>query len=81
MLEKGKIYIVQTRCSGWTWLFKKRNGANITSHVGSICLDDMYINSVVGYVCYDDDIEYIKPANNNYIAIWNRAFNDNVELL
>lgn len=80
MLEEGNLYVVKSKFSGWTWLFKKRNGANITNHVGSICLDDMYINSVEGFVCEDNDIEYLKPANENYIAIWNREFNDNVEL-
>lgn len=80
MLEEGKLYIVKSRFSRWSWLFKKRNADHITSHVGSICLDDMYINSVEGYSCEDNDIEYLKKANENYIAIWNRVFNDNIEL-
>ena len=80
MLEEGKLYIVKSRFSRWTWLCKKRNADHITSHVGSICLDDMYINSAEGYSCDDNDIEYLKKANENYIAIWNREFNDNVEL-
>ena len=32
------------------------------------------------YVCSDSEIKWLKPANENYIAIWNREFNDNVEL-
>lgn len=80
MLEEGKIYIVKSKFSGWSWLFKKRNADHITSHVGSICLNDMYINSVEGYSCEDNDIKYIKFANENYIAIWNRVFNDNIEI-
>jgi hypothetical protein len=80
MLKEGKLYIVKSKFSGCVWLFKKRNADHITSHVGSICLNDMFINSVEGYSCEDNDMEYLKPANNNYIAIWNRVFNDNVEM-
>ena len=82
MLESGKIYLVKTT-RGSAWLFKKYLGRFIDKITGchyALCLDDMYKSNDEGYVCYDSEIEHLKPANNNYIAIWNRVFNDNVEL-
>lgn len=82
MLEEGKIYLLKTT-HGSVWLFKKYSECfrnKMTSCYRSICIDDMYKTNSVGYVCRDDEIMWIKPASENYIAIWNREFNDNVEL-
>ena len=82
MLEEGKVYLVKTTL-GSVWLFKKYSECfrnKITSCSCSICLDDMYKTNSVCYICDNSDIVYIKEASENYIAIWNRAFNDNVEL-
>ena len=83
MLEEGKIYLVKTT-RGSVWLFKKYLGIHfrnkITGCHGALCLDDMCKTYEEGYVCRDSAIEYLKHANENYIAIWNREFNDNVEL-
>ena len=82
MLEEGKIYLVKVN-SGNLWLFKKYLGRfsnKITGCNRALCLDDMYKSNEGGYVCFDGDIMYIKKANENYIAIWNRVFNDNIEL-
>lgn len=82
MLEEGKIYLVKTTF-GDVWLFKKYTGGfrdKITRCNGALCLDDMFKTNLVGYVCHNSDIEYYKNANENYIAIWNRVFNDNVEI-
>lgn len=83
MLEEGKIYIVKVN-SGNVWLFKKYRGMlhadKQTGCSHSLCLEDMYKAIEEGYVCRDSEIVWIKPANENYIAIWNRAFNDNVEM-
>lgn len=73
MLKDGKIYIVKVS-SGSVWLFKKYRGRfsdKITGCSKAVCLGDMYSNSEIGY---------IKDANENYLAIWNRVFNDNIEL-
>ena len=82
MLEEGKIYLVKTTL-GSVWLFKKYLGLfsnKITGCNSAICLGDMYKTNYDGYVCNDSEIEYLKKANENYIAIWNRVFNDNIEL-
>ena len=82
MLEEGKIYLLKTK-RGSVWLFKKYLGLfsdRISGCNSAICLDDMYKTNDDGYVCNDSEIEYLKKANENYIAIWNRAFNDNIEL-
>lgn len=83
MLEEGKIYLVKTT-RGSIWLFKKYLGCHfrnkITGCKSALCLDDMYKTNDDGYVCNDSEIEYLKKANENYIAIWNREFNDNIEL-
>lgn len=82
MLEEGKIYLVKIT-HGSVWLFKKYMGFfsdKISGCSCALCLDDMYKATEEGYVCRDGEIAWIKPANENYIAIWNRAFNDNVEL-
>ena len=83
MLEEGKIYLVKTT-RGSFWLFKKylcRHFRNkITGCNSAICLDDMYKTNDDGYVCNDSEIEYLKKANENYIAIWNREFDDNITL-
>lgn len=82
MLEEGKIYLVKTT-RGSVWLFKKCLGLfsyKITGCKSALCLDDMYKATEAGYVCRDSEIEYLKNANDNYLAIWNRVFNDNVEL-
>lgn len=82
MLEEGKIYIVKVD-SGNVWLFKKHYGLysdKTTSCDCAVCLEDMYITNDEGYICHDSEIIWIKPANENYIAILNRVFNDNVEL-
>ena len=82
MLEEGKIYIVKVS-GGSVWLFKKRYGLHSDRTTGcncAICLEDMYTTHDEGYVCRDSEIVWIKIANENYIAIWNRVFNDNIEL-
>lgn len=83
MLEEGKIYIVKVN-SGNVWLFNKYRGMlhadKQTSCSHALYLEGMYRCIEEGYVCRDGEIAWIKPANENYIAIWNRAFNDNVEL-
>lgn len=83
MLEEGKIYLVKTT-RGSIWLFKKYRGMLHNDKQAScshaLCLDDMYKAIEEGYVCRDSEIEYLKHANENYIAIWNREFNDNIEL-
>ena len=76
MLEEGKIYIVKVD-SGNVWLFKKYRGMlHADKQAGcshALCLEE-------GYICRDSEIVWIKPANENYLAIWNRVFNDNIEL-
>lgn len=83
MLEEGKIYLLKTT-RGSVWLFKKYLGLHfrnkITGCNSALCLDDMYKTNDAGYVCNDSEIEYLKKANENYIAIWNRVFNDNIAL-
>lgn len=83
VLEDGKVYLVKVN-SGNLWLFKKYRGMlhsdKRTGCYHSLCLEDMDKYIEEGYVCRDSEIVWIKPANENYIAIWNRAFNDNVEL-
>jgi hypothetical protein len=83
MLEEGKVYLVKTT-RGSIWLFKKYLGIHfrnkITGCHGALCLDDMYKTNEEGYVCRDDEIMWIKPANENYLAIWNRVFNDNIDI-
>ena len=83
MLENGKIYIVEVD-SGNIWMFKKCynvfHSDKKTYCKKAICLNDMYVARSDGYVCYNSQIISIKEANSNYIAIWNRMFNDNVEL-
>ena len=83
MLEEGKIYLVKTT-RGSFWLFKKYLGRHfrnkITGCSKAVCLDDMYMCHEGGYICSNSEIEYIKDANENYIAMWNRVFNDNIEL-
>lgn len=81
MLEEGNIYIVKVN-SGNVWLFKKYKGMyNCDKQTGcfnSLCLEDMDKYAGEGYVCRDSEIVWIKPANENYIAIWNREFHDNI---
>jgi hypothetical protein len=83
MLEEGNIYIVKVN-SGNVWLFKKYKGMyNCDKQTGcsrSLCLTDMYRSVEESYICRNNEIVWIKPANENYLAIWNRVFNDNVEL-
>lgn len=83
MLEEGKIYLVKTT-RGSIWLFKKYRGMlHNDKQAGcshALCIEDMNRYTEEGYVCRDSEIMWIKPANENYIAIWNRAFNDNIAL-
>ena len=83
MLKEGKIYLVNVN-SGNLWLFKKYRGVlhadKQTGCLNALCLEDMDKYPGECYVCRDSEIVWIKPTNENYIAIWNRAFNDNVEL-
>ena len=83
MLEEGKIYIVKVD-SGNVWLFKKNRYAvypdEKTGHSRALCLEDMYKSKDEGFVCRNNAIVWIKPADENHIAIWNRVFNDNIEL-
>lgn len=82
-MEEGKIYIVKVN-SGNVWLFKKFidmfGAGRKTSCSRALCLKDMYKTNDGGYICCDSEIVYLKDANENYIAIWNREFNDNIEL-
>ena len=83
MLEEGKIYIVKVNSCN-VWLFKKYRGVlHADKRTGcscALCLEDMDKYRGEGYVCRDSEIVWIKIANENYIAIWNRVFNDNIEL-
>lgn len=83
MLEEGKIYLVKTTRDS-VWLFKKYLGTYLRNHITgcsmALCLDDMFKTYHEGYVCNDSEIAYLKNANENYIAIWNREFNDNIEI-
>ena len=82
MLEEGKIYIVKVN-SGNVWLFKKHYGLHsdkITCCNCAVYLEDMYTTNDEGYICRDSEIVNLKLANVNYIAIWNRVFNDNIEM-
>ena len=82
MLEEGKIYLLKTT-RGSVWLFKKYLGFfsdKISGCSCALCLGDMYKAVEAGYVCRDNEIACIKNANENYLAIWNRVFNDNIEL-
>lgn len=78
MLEVGKLYIVKT--IHYNWLFKKSSGHYIASCYCCVCLDDNSIFEDYGTVCGDADIVWIKPASRNYIVVWNRMFDDNVNL-
>ena len=89
-LEIGKVYYVKTSgCECTHWLFKKdvvsprTNCRAITSCRYCMCLDNDYINrrGNASHLCIDDDIRDLRIANRNYIVIWNRIFNDNVELV
>lgn len=79
-LEDGRLYIVKTD-SNSHWLFRKKDNLFITSRYMSICLNDNYIGSGEGYVCEDSQVIDIKHASSNYEAMWNRTFNDNVEMV
>ena len=82
MLEEDRIYLLKTT-HGSVWLFKKYIAPHIyeiSSCSHAICLDDMYKTYNVCYVCNDNEIAHLKYANENYIAIWNREFNDNIDL-
>lgn len=78
MLEEGKIYLVKTT-NGHVWLFKKYLGHHFSNKITgcnlTLCIDDMFKSNDEGYVCNDSEIMYLKNANENYIAIWNRVFN------
>lgn len=82
MLEEGKIYLLKTT-RGSVWLFKKYLrffSDKISGCSCALCLYDMYKAIEEGYICSDSEIVWIKPANENFIAIWNREFNDNIEM-
>ena len=88
-LEIGKVYYVDIDCDGLDhWLFKK-DVASPKTHVNAItscrycmCLDNGYLNNGnASHLCNDMEIKVLKPANLNYIAIWNRTFNDNIEMV
>lgn len=81
MLKEGKIYLVKVD-SGNLWLFKKYRGMfadKRTSCSHALCLEDMYKSIEEGYICCDCEIVWIKPANENYISVWNREFHDNID--
>lgn len=82
-LREGSIYLVKTSSNN-TWLFKKlshgRDNGNKTGCSCALCLTDMYKSEEPSYVCHNNEIKYLKEANANHIAIWNREFDDNVEL-
>lgn len=83
MLEEGKIYLVKL-LSGSVWPFEKSiyevYSDKKTSCSRTFCLTNMYKSVSEGFVCYNNEIEWIKHANENYIAVWNREFDDNITL-
>lgn len=81
MLEEGKIYLVKTTSNN-RWLFKKELTFfdRITSCRMGMCLKSDYYSTDALYICLDNDIVDICLANENQIAMWNKKFNDNVEL-
>ena len=88
-LEIGKVYYVEVDGDGFDhWLFKKDVVSPITS-INAIascrycmCLDNGYRNNGgASRLCRNTDIKVLKPANLNHIAIWNRVFNDNIEIV
>lgn len=79
-LEIGKLYIVKT-AYGCHWLFRKTDNLHVASCTMSICLDENYIGHDCNRVCNDSEVVYIKPSNANYEAMWNRTFNENIEMV
>lgn len=88
-LEIGKVYYVEVDGDGLDhWLFKK-DVADHRTHVNAItscrycmCLDISHRNNGgASYLCSDSDIRDLRIANRNYIALWNKTFNDNIELV
>lgn len=89
-LEIGKVYYLRVKEDDYMttnetsdWLFKKGKTVihdTITACSSCICLDDEYIGTICTRVCNDDEILWIKCANANHIAIWNRTFNDNLKI-
>lgn len=74
----GKVYLVYTT-NGRYWLYKKnsqrwKTGCRYAMRLFGSCV---YRNTT--RVCDDDKVVWIKPADRNYIAMWNRTFNDNIE--
>lgn len=80
MLEIGKLYVVKTMYGNY-WLFKKNERRDLTACDSSLCLNDMSTWTSSTRVCDDSQIEWIKRASRNYVSIWNRKFNDNIELV
>lgn len=89
-LEIGKVYyVVTTNRDHSHWLFKKdvvsprTNCDALTTCRYCMCLDNDYTNrrGDASHLCIDSDIRDLRIANRNYIALWNKTFNDNIELV
>lgn len=82
MLEIGKIYYVLTYGLN-EFLFSKVEGRYKTAcskwmDVKRNHVYDGYKGDVL--VVFDEHIRKLRLANRNEIAIWNRTFNDNIEI-
>lgn len=79
MLEEGKLYVVVT-LRGNHWLFKKRASSSmLTGCYSAYSVNHDFCSLHSSHVCEDYEVFSIKPASSNYIAIWNRKFNDNLK--
>lgn len=82
-LEIGKVYYVLT--SGFNeYLFSKVEGRYKTTcskwmEVKRNHFYDGYKGDVL--LVYDEFIRNLRLANRNEIAIWNRTFNENIEMV
>lgn len=73
-LEIGKVYCLVVRedySSTSTWLFRKSSPSRL-AHDKITCCD--------ACVCDDNEIVSIEHPNINYVAIWNRTFDDGLKI-
>lgn len=82
--EDGKIYHLETGASdkGSVWIFRyclyNKPFATLTGCNYCLRIDNegriAYRDKLHGYIGNDSDVEVLKPANENEIAIFNRVF-------
>ena len=80
----GEIWTIKTEGNVWVFRYSpyqaSMKSSRLTGFAKCVCIDSERRYNIgikiysAGFLGYDDEIEFLRPANKNELAIYNRIF-------